>query len=191
MPAMPVIPLITRCTLNWTNILAPAMHNVLHFAGQSGTEAERCDAFVAGLAAGALDYVSSAYSLTSIDFLPLDGTSPTVEASPAAPVPGGGGGDFIAEGCCILSLHTALRGPAHRGRIFLPALPENGQSGGTLEDAANMETEWNATLANWDGSTAIGELVVASYVHATAQVVSSIHVPQVIGTQRGRLVRLR
>lgn len=188
---MPVIADVTRTTLNWTGTSGPPMHNVLHFQGQTGTEVERCDAFVDGLAAGSLDYISSQYTLTSIDFLPLDGTTPSHSGAPTSPPDGGGGSDFIVEGCAILSLHTDVRGPRGRGRVFLPALPEAAQSGGTLTSATALAAAWMTTLGNWDGTTEIGTLVVASYEHADYNVVDSITVPQIIGTQRGRLIRLR
>lgn len=125
-------------------------------------------------------------SLTQIRSTPLDGVTATlvspynnagVEATDALP-PGT---------AFVLTLRTALRGRSYRGRVYLGGFCENIHDPGGICNAgsaaifiAQMEAVRVALIAiTW-------ELVVASYKHSTAQVVTTVTGDTLWDSQRRR-----
>jgi hypothetical protein len=119
--------------------------------------------------------------------------SPTLEFvnTPDGRWVGGRGGEYIPQAASIVKLRTAKRGRSYRGRIFLPFLPEGGQNNGTLNagDVAQAQTAWDDFVVDIAGNDC--SLVVASYKHQTAEVVTTVLVEGEAATQRRRQSRNR
>jgi hypothetical protein len=73
-------------------------------------------------------------------------------------------GESIPQVAGIIKLQTGLRGPRHRGRVFLPFICEGAQSNGTLALTGDPGGAWtNFIVAMIASLTPLG---VASYVHS-------------------------
>lgn len=183
MPPLPTIADTYRVTLNWNAAHGVEPRNVLHFRKASSDEADLAAALEDHFGDAMWEPVQQDWAFTTVDILKLDGTS----ATQVFPVPAQGSltsGDGIVEAACIISLRTAQRGSRGRGRIFLGPLAESKQSQGIYTGGTTVGAVWaafadNMFLDSW-------ELVVASYVHADAHRVSSIHNDSVIGLQKRR-----
>jgi len=193
---MPVLPVITntfRVTLDWTNTAlgAPAtVHNVLHFIGDTGDVTDLATSLNGLLntnSANCFKALSTSYEITSITVLPLDGTSggTGVSVSGAA---GANAGDYIAQGCCVLSLYTGARGPQGRGRLYLGPVAEAVQQDGHVAvTAADVTGAWQNVI---DGMSGLGaDMAVASYAHAVSRPVVSLAMHSPLFTQRRRALR--
>jgi hypothetical protein len=166
----------------------------MHVSNATGTSAGVYTALNASVTAAMWTSVVSGAKVFQVDVLPLDGISPTtinVTGSPAKWTGNGGAVDFLPQGACLVKLQTLVRGPAHRGRLFLPFLSEQEQANGTMvaADLAVMQTAWNTFMAAMH--TATYDLVVASYAHANATLVNTIVCESLIGTQKRRQNRNR
>lgn len=189
---LPVIPDVVRVTFNWQlGDTGRTAHNIIHL-GVSGASAE--DALTAlNTAFGAVGDPNSLFSCTcsdatffSVDLIPLDGTSGTVTENLETTQGGTTGGDCMLQGCAVVSLHTGLRGPQHRGRIYTPFVGEGAQVDSILNatKVAGMASQW-AQLVD-ELAAASAPLVVASYVHHSAEAVTAIAVRNKLFTQRRR-----
>lgn len=130
-----------------------------------------------------------------MDITPLDGTSASVNFSVPSDsfTTGTGDGQCVPEAAAVVSFHTMLRGPAHRGRLFNGPLVESAVANGKVEapfpaDMLNGWLQFMDLLAATD--PAIG-LCVASYKLAEATLVSSVSVSVDVATQRRRLLQTR
>jgi hypothetical protein len=183
MPPLPTIADTYRVTLNWNPAHGITPRNVLHFRKASSDEADLRDSLNSSFGDLMWEAVQQDWAFTSVDILKLDGSSATqtlaVDAQGSLV-----SGDAIVEACCVISLRTAQRGSRGRGRVFLGPLPESKQSQGIWTAGTTIGAAW-ASFADamfvdsW-------ELVVASYVHADAHRVTSIHNDSVIGLQKRR-----
>lgn len=195
MPPLPVISNVYRISPRWLGTNPPA--NVFHVRSAAPQTASVIGAAIGSALSGvALDIYSgvvNTYSFTSVDVLPLDGTSATVTVPLGVTVAGAGSGDPIREAAFVVSLHTAQRGSRGRGRQYVGPLVEAEQSAGIALPArtAILTTGWLGFKTNLAAGTPSLELVIASYVHADAHPVTSIRTDSVIGVQRRRLDRIR
>ncbi len=130
--------------------------------------------------------------ITEVVITPLDGLGtslPVVTGSPAKWSGSGGSGDMIPQVANIVKLVSARRGRSYRGRVYLPFALEgqvsNGNFGGSALTALN--TAWVAFRTAM--SSAGFPLVVASYVHATAEDVIAVLAEAPSATQRRRMRR--
>ena len=187
---LPVITNVYRVAIGWSNtgsgIPATAV-NVLHVrtASEDETGIANTLATAFGDNPDAWGFTSSQFRITSYAVTKLDGTSGAVVV-PTSGAVGTGGADYLPQGSAVVSLSTGLRGPAHRGRIYMPALAENTQQYGLLDP-----TLYVAVAGEWDDvQTALGadgiELVVASYTHSSAASVVAITIHPFARTQRRR-----
>ena len=90
-----------------------------------------------------------------------------------------------------MGLHTAKRGRSYRGRIYLPFITESSLSDGSLTGtiASDLQEIWEDFM---EGLVTLGvPLVVASYKHATAELVTGTSCLAAVGTQRRRQSRVR
>jgi hypothetical protein len=188
--ALPVIADVYRCTVHWANVAGGQpveALNVLHFRTTEHDEEEISTILAANLAAHAdeaLRCLSVSFALRSIDVLPLDGSTATQTFSMDG-TNGQGGSDYIPQGAVVVSLHTGIRGPKGRGRIYVGPCGEAEQNKGDLSgNAATTAAGWNAIKTALDGLELF--LVVASYVHGVANGVSSISCDTRLRTQRRR-----
>jgi hypothetical protein len=192
--ALPVISDTFRCTLHWQHTNGQHAVNVTHVLGVSKTSAQVFTAWDSNVASGMWVPIVSGARVVQFDVLPLDGASPTttnIVASAAKWTGNGGAVDFVPQGAAIVKQTTSLRGPAHRGRMFLPFLSEQEQSNGTIVagDLAVMQTAWNTFKTN---ITAAGVVpVVATYVHADKYTTQAFVCEAQTGTQRRRQKRNR
>jgi len=189
---LPVIAGIVRVALTWTNGSGSpeTVHNVLHFDGDTGDVTDLCTSFNSELDAvqdDALAALSSSYLLTSLTAIPLDGTSGGTTVSVGG-VGGHATGDYIAQGCQVLSMYTGRRGPRGRGRMYLGPVGEVVQENGHVAVTALVfTTAWQQVFDNLSGLGA--DLVVASYAHADAHPVTSLAMHSPLFTQRRRALK--
>jgi hypothetical protein len=134
------------------------------------------------------DWAAGTCAIDKFVVLPLDGVTAGVEVATARPAKctGGGLGESIPQVAGIVKFGTGLRGPAHRGRIFIPFVGEGEQSGGRLIDVAAVAAAWAAFNTALAASTSAAVLVVASYKLGTASNVTTITAEPVTATQRRR-----
>jgi hypothetical protein len=129
--------------------------------------------------------------LTSMEILPLDGTSASTTHAVSPTQGGDQASQIVPEACLVLSLHTPQRGARGRGRVYIGPICEgimaNGLVDGTVE--SDTVTAWGAfqTSVNGAGVT----WVVASYRHADQHPIIGLRADAVCGVQRRRLNQLR
>lgn len=183
---LPVIANVYRVTLEWTVGGSLHMANVLHVQQAGTTSPDISTEIQSKLTPDMFEAVSSSAHLTGVSVIQLDGSSSTYHQSLDGSFDGQGGTEFVPQEAAIISLFTGLRGPRHRGRVFLPAVAEDRQSSGIIASGARttMEGAWTDFI---DGLAVDGTaLVVASYAHSTASFVIGCTAKQRSGTQRRR-----
>jgi hypothetical protein len=191
MAPLPVIADTYRVVWDWSTAIGLSATNVFHIRAATGDE-DDIDADIE--AAGDLDMFLALYNGANIavqSIQKLDGTSAARVYDAPLWGSGGGAGDAIPQAAAIVKETTALRGPSHRGRLYLPFVSEGSQNGGFINTGitATMQTAWEAFRDNM--ATASKPMVVASYVHSTAQDLTGVRVEGIIGTQKRRVDRLR
>jgi hypothetical protein len=188
--ALPVITGVWRCALLWDATDSSHAVNVMHVRGTELLYTDVRDAFVDNVQTGQFAGVSELAHVPTMQLTPLDGTSPTRELSVTGWV-GEGGSDFIPQAAGIVKWNTDKRGRSYRGRNYLPYAPESGQSGGSwVGDTITVpQTAWELWLAGM-GSAGV-DPVIASYKHATAELITSVTWEKELGTMRPRQERNR
>jgi len=186
---LPVIADVFRCALNYTSTQSPlTFHNVIHFGAPTLDADGVADAVEAAIDSPMYDATGNGFKISSCDITPLDGTSASLHRVLATGA--SSNADSITQGCCVVSLATAKRGRSYRGRVYLPAIQEGAQTNGLIASAnrANILAEWQQfnTLTTADGAA----MVVASYLHSTAEVVTGFIVRSMLATQRRRQGRI-
>lgn len=174
----------------WTNGAGGSAANIMHFRATTATAL--FTALNANVTAAMWGFPASAWSISSVNITPLDGTSPTV-INPVSGVKwtGTGGADSIPSCAAIVKETTNKRGKSYRGRIYLPNVGETSQTNGALVASIVLSSQ-----AAWDTfytamSTATCIPAVASYKFSTAENVVKFTVEGMAGTQRRRQSRLR
>src|ERR1041384_2513624 len=135
MPPLPVIADVFRGVLRWSNGgLGAHAVNVLNVhtnaSGKTAQQVYTClDAHVTASMWG---FVSTGASVITVDILPLDGSSATQSFSTGgvAKWTGTATGETIPQVAEIIKLQTGIRGPSHRGRIYLPFITAAEQGNG-------------------------------------------------------------
>lgn len=183
---LPVIANTYRVVFNWTGTDSDEnVVSVQHF-NFTGTEAQLAAHLNDNLQLHMLEGLLSTTEVTTVDITALDGVS-GAQSFPLTTWSGETGSGDTLPGFNILVLgSTGLRGPANRGRIFLPSPIEAVITDGLL-DAANaveINDAWTdfvaamaADAANWG---------VASYVNATFNAYTTVTVPRMLGVIRRR-----
>lgn len=188
MGTLPTISDTIRTTFDWVNTnIGRDAHNVLHFHSTAYNVPALHAALVAHVTAGMWDWVSDSSTITTISFLPLDGSSGTtvVDAPTTAAWTGASGtSDCLPQGAGVVKFSTGLKGSSHRGRIFIPHVAEGEQTNGALNDTAAVSTAWEAFRAAMN--TAGFQLLVASYTHSSTQDVQAVSADARLRTQRRR-----
>ena len=176
----------------WNDASGQTAVNVMHVRSAGATAATVATAVDANVTANMWDTVISTASVNSLHVTPLDGVSATlVRAVSGAKWTGVSISEFIPQVATLISLRTPLRGPANRGRLFLPFCSEGDTSAGTVlsSNLALVQTAWNNFLTAMIAATMLP--VVASYKHGTATAVTSILAEPHTATQRRRQQRNR
>jgi len=189
---LPIITNIYRVALIWTGPSGQHAVNVMHFSRASSSASAVASAIDASVTSAMWTDIQNGWSVNQLQVTPLDGSSATfLLAVTGAKWTGTTAGDFVPGASAIVSLRTGLRGRSHRGRIFRPGIAEASMSNGQLTtgSVATTQTAWNTFLTTV--TTAGATPVVASYLHQTADSVTSYLCELVLGTQRRRQSRLR
>jgi hypothetical protein len=160
---LPIIADIFRVTLNWEDTGAGKAHNVLHFSAPGKTESDVFTTIDAHVTQQMWDWAATTEVVESVSVLPLDGSSATTVHLTGSPAKwtGGGTGQPLPQVCGIIKLETGLRGPANRGRVFIPHVGEGETAVGALSDITTVSTAWVA-FANAMATAGVA-LGVASY----------------------------
>lgn len=196
---LPVIPDVYRCTILWQGsggVLTLNPRNVIHVSAPSLNEGDVADNLgnamnTARTTAEPLFVGSSQWIANVVDVLKLDGVSATQTLAMPHPWVMNQAGDFSPASAAVISLHTAQRGARGRGRFYCGPVAEGKMINGRIltADATEMATGWGLLIAEL---ASLGSpLVVASYTHADAHVVTSHRVDTLLGTQRRRQDQLR
>jgi hypothetical protein len=196
---LPVIANVIRCSAEgtlsngheWANVFHLRKSGALSYAAAIAVADPVIAAFYTNHLAGSPGLSYYMYTSADVDrirYTPLDGTSATTVV--AHNQAGTNGSDPLPPQTALcVTLYTALRGRAHRGRFYLPALTEgsNGTGGtvaaGTISDLSAQFTA--AFITNLVGTGV--SLVVASYLApGSAENVVSILINNTWDTQRRR-----
>lgn len=198
MPPLPIIADTYRCSLIWQPIVGVKAVNVFHIQSASGNVLD-----VASNLATAMTVESHGGSLFSalssgqicnlLQVLPLDGTTAALDFTIADPLEGPGAGEVSPATAALVSFKTAIRGPSGRGRMFIGPCRESVIANGLLDAgvAGDMYTDWEGLRARLVTSAVPSNLCVASYVHESAEPVTSVKVEIPLATQRRRQGQLR
>lgn len=195
MAPLPTIADVFRVSFEFTNGSGQTSVNVLHFRN-SGTASE-----VAAAINSVLDNsgsynpwtaLSTAFECSTINIIPLDGVSAGQDFTISPAISGDAAGDAIPNCAMVVSFHTGTRGSRGRGRIFIGPIAEGNQGDGFFLDSyiSGVSSQWESFISDLNAQSTPVDLVVASYKHADAHVVTSHRVDRKIGTQRRRLERL-
>jgi len=190
---LPVISNTYRCAFRWhhSDLVTDAV-NVMHFRQASTNPAALAADLDASISNLLWNFQDSHAKITEIDITPLDGSSttfPYVTGSGADYTGFSSSHDVIPQGAAIIKMVTAKRGRSYRGRVYLPWVAETFSTNGVLDatTVTNVTNAWVAALASW--AAAGPQLVVASYLHQTAEDVIAILCESMLATQRRRLHR--
>lgn len=190
---LPVIADTYRVAFNWTNTQDTSLAtNVMHFRKGGSNPAALQTSLDAHVTADMWKMVSPGASVDNLVITPLDGSSvsyPWSTGKPAKWTGNGAAGDWIPQVSSLIKLLTAKRGRSYRGRVFLPFTSEGTVAYGICNATyvGLCTTAWvnfrTAMIA--DGF----QIVIASYVLATAENVIAIACESRTATQRRRQVR--
>jgi len=126
-------------------------------------------------------------ALTQFEYTPLDGSTATTVVTHA--VPGISGGDALPPSVAlVVTLRTGTRGRSYRGRVYTGPYDESYSTAGKPTSAlvTSIATQWERFVTvDLVGSGV--SLVVASYLHGTAEDVLHATVDGRWDTQRRRL----
>lgn len=196
---LPVIANTIRCSAEglmpnghvWANVFHLRKTNILTYAAAIAAADPVIAAFWTNHTVGSPGwgyYAATTASVQQIRYLPLDGTS--AETLVAHVQAGAAAADPLPENVAlVVTLRTVLRGRSYRGRMYLGCITE-GNNSGTGQPNAGMLTDLTAQFSSAFITNLVGtgvSLVVASYLHSTAQDVSAININNVWDTQRRRL----
>jgi len=160
----------------------------MHLSAPTDDAASLAAKIVAAVSANMWATASDEGVISDFDILALDGSSSTVNF-----VTGGGStwagqetGDPIMNAPAIIKLATGLRGPRHRGRVFIPYTAEDIQHSGII-----LETTAGLTTAAWEdfANALVADdvaLGVASYAHSDWNQVLNLKCERALGTMRRR-----
>lgn len=191
--ALPVITNVHRCALDWAGPGGQHAENVIHVRGVDTDPDAIMTWLDANVTSDMWAIVCSSAHIATVSITPLDGTTATQQYVPATPSnwDGGIGGDSVPQGSSLVKLTTLSRGRSYRGRVFLPFLPESAQADGKITSAllGDQQDAWDAFVAA--GAGGAPQLVIASYLHSTAERVSAALCEEETATQRRRQSRNR
>lgn len=183
---LPIIPNVYRVTFNYSNSSGVTAHNVLHFLAASGDEEDLGDEISSNLSSNMFAPLYNGVRPDTFTILKLDGSSAGVEYVNLNSADGQGSGEAVPAAAAVLSLRTATRGPRGRGRLFLGPVTEDQLDSGRIDSvvAVNTVTAWETFAAAM--AIATKPMVVASYTHSDAEVVTGFSMRSAAGTLRRR-----
>lgn len=140
--ALPVIPDVSRCAIEWqTSGAGASAVSVLHIWSSTITDPYAVGTLLETLIPNnCFLFTSDDAHATQVTVTPLDGIS----ASGVVPLTtwdGQATGEVVPQLSAMLQMHTIERGPARRGRMFMPYLTE------TVMDEGRCDETLRATCA--------------------------------------------
>jgi hypothetical protein len=188
---LPVITNVYRVAMVWTGPGGQRATNVIHIRKASSNASAVATAVDANVTANMWQQVVNSASVTRLDVTPLDGSGATASLAVSGAKWTGTAGavDAIPAFAEVVTLRTSLRGRSYRGRVYIPFIGESAQANGSMTGTAAAQTAWTNFIVAM--AAAAQSVVVASYLHATAQDVTSAIIQTIGGTQRRRQSRLR
>jgi len=191
MAPLPVISNTVRCALNWNAVNGVTPINVLHLFTATTDEEEIGTALgeALELRPECFGLLMANHLLQSITVTRLDGTSAAqVIPMTGITVQGQGGGNQVPAVAAVISFHTAQRGPRGRGRLYIGPMGEADIDGGLVAAGPRTDavTAWTGLQNDLQAGPLLADIVVASYVHAEQNVVSSFSMRPQCGTMRRR-----
>lgn len=194
MPPLPVITGVVRLTWNFAPVAGVTPRIVQHLFPATTNMEDLGGAISDSATEGLFGPMLAGHEPETVSLLPLDGTSPTYEASisPTDPLCLGTG-QMMPAVCALVQFKTGQRGPRGRGRSFVGPIVEQANLDGVLDAATrtNLEDAWiNFSIglsSHADGAL----LTVASYTHEDHNLVTNLTVDNLVATQRRRQDQLR
>jgi hypothetical protein len=191
--ALPVISNCFRCAFLWFNAGQGPAVNVMHFSAPGKTDDDVYAQLASTVAPHMWQATSADGRIKQVDIIKLDGSSAT--RSYTTPVSteweGQSTGAIIPQVAALVKLQTGLRGPANRGRVFVPWCGEGSVNAGVIDSTplGLMVSAWGSFANAMEiGGVALG---VASYRHSSWHQATTVVVESVCGTQRRRQNQLR
>lgn len=183
---LPVIENVFRCTWNWEPTGGIHPNNVLHFLSDTGDEADLADKLDDNITTNMISMMHDGIHIARYEIIKLDGTSATQIFASESSADGAGSGDVVPAAALVLSMHTTVRGPRGRGRLYMGPMCEGNMVDGMIGSgiAVATVTAWTtfAGAMQTDGWTH----GVASYEHSDFNPVLSYSVRPQLGTMRRR-----
>ena len=187
-----------RIALNWVDTGSVGVRpvNVFHVRAASATVSDIASVVGGALGTNGNSVFNNLYTgleITSIQILPLDGTSAASDWNLPSTVHGSGAGGVLPQTCQVVSFHSAQRGSRGRGRMYIGPVGETQVNNGLITGSSQTTplAGFGDFVDDMNADTPSTQLVVASYLHSDAHDVTNIRVDTVTGTQRGRVDQLR
>lgn len=192
MPPLPVINKVFRVSLVWSPSQGINPVNVMHVRTDQTDVTQLASDLASKFTAAMFQGMSNFFSLSSINVLPLDGHTVSVDASVAS-VAGAATGDICPAIAYVMSFKTANRGPRARGRMFIGPCGESSNNSGLIvgTTGTNMLNAWNTFHTAIGAVTPSIKHVIASYTHQDANDVVAKRIDQYLGTVRRRQDQMR
>jgi len=160
---MPVIIANTfLCTIIWDRYLGIQPRNVLGVTS-TGDKVHVGTVMAANWTTNMMDCILSGRTVSGISVLPLDGSSASYQA-PISPPLGGSqtSGTENPAQAVVISLKTALRGSAHRGRVYMGPVAASSATEGALRISIAPVPGVNSTRSAPERNAPRGTLVRSS-----------------------------
>jgi hypothetical protein len=162
LPGPRIIPNAAQIVINWTLADGKQAHNVLYatYTGTPALSVALAESLRAGFVAGATwtalaPFISNAAAIASVTLLDVRSSASVAFQSTGAATPGTAAGSGLPdEVALVITVRTASRGVANRGRIYIPG--------------------WGASAAASAGVVAAGA-VTALQNWATADIFTNIN----------------
>jgi len=191
MAPLPTISFVNRVVLKWQHTNGQRAVSVMNVLAPTGSTTDIWAAFDAHWTLHMLVCQASGLNCSGVDITPLDGSSATDSFGAPTLASGSGGADFISQGATIVAIKSAERGPAARGRLFLPFVAEATQNAGFLTTVEHDQAQSAWSQFQTDMATDGIGLGVASYKHSEWHDATHLVVRPVLGTQKRRIDRVR
>lgn len=194
MAPLPVIPGVIRVDMNWNNVGGVAPHNTFHIVSDSedlGAIADDIGDAYTATSMSPWTPLYSGYTCTTVDLTPLDGSTARTTHSLGATIAGAGTGGILPAVAVVVSFKSNQRGPRGRGRMYLGPIGEGSTGDGHYGDETALTDAWQDFFVALAATPSNISLVVASYVHAEANGITSVAVKDLLGTMRRRQDQLR
>jgi hypothetical protein len=193
----PTIPGLYRISILWGTLAGLTPVNVFHVFKAGSNEAAIGTDVAAAILAGTSPNnmfapMTSNIAAQSLHVTELNGTSPGIDHSLlGSGISGGSTGEYLPQVAAVASFKTAQKGARGRGRMYVGPVTESSATNGVL--ASSKQTEMLSAFGAFETSLAGASIdfVVASYAHADYNVVTSVRIDTLLGTQRRRQDQLR